>query len=71
MSMLIIQDTTGITIKRTIQSGNHARIGIFETALWVDGVRRSVRRIRKPHVEFTLKDCSNLLDELEDLDRMI
>jgi hypothetical protein len=68
--MLIIPDRTGITIKRTIQSENFVRIGVFQTALWVDGVRRSVREIGRPHVEFTINDCTDLLEELEHLERM-
>lgn len=69
--MLILPDTTGITIKRTIQSEDYVRVGIFQSALWVGGVRRSVRILTKPSVEFTINDCSDLLEELECLERMI
>lgn len=69
--MLILPDTAGITIKRTIQSENYVRIGIFETSLCVDGIRRSVRLLPKSSVEFTIGDCTDLLEELESLVRMI
>lgn len=68
--MLIMTDTTGVTIKRTIQSANHVRIGVLQTALWVGGVRRSIRETGKPHVEFDINDCNNLLNELEYLERV-
>jgi hypothetical protein len=63
--MLILTDNTGVTIKRTIQSVNYARIGVTQTALWVDGVRRAVRDNWNPHCEFTINDCADLLAELE------
>jgi hypothetical protein len=66
---IIMRDTTGITIKRTIQSENHVRIGVFDIVLWVDGVRRNVRKIGKPHNEFTINECSDLLEELDRLER--
>jgi len=73
--MLIIRDTTGLTIKRTIQSANHVRVGTTQAALWVDGVRRAVRdigaRYGKPGCEFTINDCNDLLEEMEYLERLI
>jgi hypothetical protein len=69
--MLIIRDNTGVTIKSTIQSENHVRIGIFKTILWVDGVARSVRYSGKPHGEFDLNDCADLLDELDRLEKCV
>ena len=35
--MLIMTDNTGVTIKRRIQDVNHVRIGVTQTAIWVDG----------------------------------
>ena len=67
--MLIIRDTTGLTIKRRIQDANHVRVGILQTALWVNGVRRKVRPIGKPGCEYTLNDCSDLLAELDCIER--
>ena len=69
--MMIFQDTTGVTIKQTIQSENHVRISTFETCMWIDGVRRSVRNMpfgRKPYVEYTINDCADLLAELHRLE---
>ena len=66
---IILRDSTGITIKRTIQSENHIRIGVFQTILWVDGVARSVRYNGKPHAEFTINDCTDLLAELDRAER--
>jgi len=68
--MLIIRDTMGITIKRSVENENHVRIGVFQIALWVHGERRCVRVIGKPHSEFDINDCSDLLEELENLERM-
>ncbi len=67
--MLILRDGTGVTIKRTIESENHVRIGVFQMILWVDGVARSVRYSGKPHNEFTISDCIDLLEELERLEK--
>ena len=67
--MLILTDSSGVTVKRTIQSENHVRIGILQTALWVDGVRRAIRPIGKPGCEYSLNDCSDLLAELDSLER--
>ena len=66
---IILRDGTGITIKRTIESENHVRIGVFEIALWVNGFRWYVRKIEKPHVEFTINDCTDLLAELDRAER--
>lgn len=69
--MLIIQDTTGITIKRRIQDSNHVRIGVTQTAMWLMGARRFVRENGKPHCEFTLNECEDLLKEMEYQERMV
>ncbi len=63
--MLIMRDNTGVMIKRRIQDVNHVRIGVTQIGIWVDGVKRAVRKIMKPHGEFSLNDCADLLDELE------
>ena len=62
--MLIMIDNTGITIKENVQSEDHVRIGVLTTALWTGGVRRGIRDNHKPHVEFSINDCNNLLTEL-------
>lgn len=62
--MIVLTDTTGITVKRRIQDRNHVRIGVTETALWYDGTRRSVRDNHKPHCEFTLNELQDLLNEV-------
>jgi len=67
--MIVLTDTTGITIKRFIGDANHARVGILQTALWVDGVRRGIRPIGKPGCEYTMNDCSDLLAELDCMER--
>jgi hypothetical protein len=65
--MLIIRDTTGVTIKRSIQTADHVRIGVLEITLWRGGVARGVRSVGRPHGEFDLNDCEDLLAELENL----
>jgi len=62
--MLILTDGTGVTIKQTVQSEDHVRVGVTQTAMWVHGVRRAVRNNAKPHCELSLNDCQDLLDEL-------
>jgi len=62
--MLILVDTTGTTIKTRVDDENHVRIGIFQTAVWIDGVRRNIRDNRKPHCELTISDCADLYREL-------
>jgi len=62
--MLIMTDRTGVTIKESAQSEAYVRIGVFTTALWIEGIRRSVRDNRKPHAEYSINDCADLLSEL-------
>ena len=68
--MIVITDTTGITVKSTIDDTDHVRIGTTQTACWVDGTRRNIREIGKPHCEFTINELMDLLVELEYLKRM-
>ena len=65
--MLILRDNTGVTIKRTIGDADHVRIGIFHTTLWRGGANRKIRYNGKPHGEFDINDCMDLLTELEQL----
>ena len=65
--MLIIRDTTGVTIKRTMTNEDHVRIGVLRTILWRGGIARGIRVIGKPHDEFDINDCAELLAELERL----
>ena len=65
--MLIIRDTTGVTIKRTSGDMDHVRIGVFQTTLWQGGIARRIRYSGKPHGEFDMNDCAKLLTELESL----
>lgn len=69
--MIIIPDTTGITIKRRIGDADHVRVGILQTALWIDGVRRFIRNNKKPSVELTINECRDLMEELEHQKRMV
>ncbi len=63
--MLIIRDDTGVMIKRRIQDTNHVWIGVTQTTIWIDGVKRFVRDNTKPYGEFNINDCADLLEELE------
>lgn len=69
--MIVITDSTGVTIKKRINDSDHVRIGITQIALWVDGTRRAVRdigeRYGKPRCELTLNELSDLLAKLEEL----
>lgn len=64
--MIILTDTTGITVKRRIQDIDHVRIGVLTTALYFDNYRRSIRKNHKPHCEFTLNELQDLLNEIPD-----
>ena len=65
--MLIIRNATGVTIKRSIQTKDLVRIGVLQTTLWRDGIARRIKGIGKPHDEFSIGDCAELLAELESL----
>jgi hypothetical protein len=65
--MLIIRDTTGVTIKRAITDADHVRIGVLRIILWRGWAAPRVRAIGKPHGEFSIDDCGDLLAELESL----
>ena len=62
--MLILVDNMGVTIKTRVDDENHVRIGVFQTSVWIDGVRRNIRDNRKPHCELTISDCDDLYKEL-------
>ena len=68
--MLIMTDNMGVTVKSTVQSENYVRIGVLLTSLWIGGVRRFDRRVTKPHCEYDLNDCADLLDELEHVEKL-
>ncbi len=66
--MVIFRDTTSLIIKRTLGDENHVRIGMFDIALWANGIRRTLRFVEKPPDEYVISDCSDLLDELENFE---
>ena len=63
--MIILRDTTGITVKRAIQYQNHVRLDVLESCYWIDGVRRNVRKLHKPHGEFTVDELNDMLHDME------
>lgn len=73
--MIIIEQSDGIVIKRTIDTANSVRIdkdgGI---AFWgqptppYDGMRVGFRKAAKPFCEFDINECRDLL---ADLDKML
>ena len=67
--MIILIDTTGITVKGAIGDEDHVRIGVTQTALHVDGVRRAIRDNTKPHVELTINDLVDLHEEVQRMKR--
>ena len=68
--MIILRDTTGVTVKRRIQDLNHVRFGVTQRAFWSDGVRRCVSDMPKPHGELTIDDCIDALVAMERLARL-
>ena len=62
--MVIIVDTTGITVKRTIDDANHIRIGVTNITFWIDGKARSIKEIVTPYNEFSINDFNDLLKTL-------
>lgn len=69
--MLIIRDTTGVTVKRRIQDCDHVRFGVTEACEWVNGIRRNVRPMPKPHGEITIDECKDALEQMERTARMV
>lgn len=69
--LLIIEDISGLTIKRTIEDQDYVRVGITQVSLWKNGQKRNVRDIGKtfgkPSCKFTINECHDLLVELEGL----
>jgi len=65
--MLVMRDTTGVTVKRVVQDMNHVRLGVTLVTLWVDGKKRRQKKLSKPSVEYTINEVSDLLLELESL----
>lgn len=63
--MLVITDTTGVTVKRVIQDSDHVRLGVTLMTLWVDGKKRRQKTLSKPSVEYTINELSDALRELE------
>ena len=64
--MIVLYDTTGITIRGHMNTSDHVRIGVTQITLWKHGIGRH-RPIDKPHVEFNGNDFNDLLTELERL----
>ena len=73
--MIVLTDSTGVTVKSTVNNADHVRIGITQISLWVNGTRRSVRNIGerygKPGCEFTLNELSDLLSELRHVQQWV
>lgn len=65
--MLVLYDTTGITVKHRIQDYDHVRIGVLQTSIWKSGRRRNIRDNQKPHVEHDGNDFADLLAEMDRL----
>ena len=67
--MLIYRDTTGITVKRTIDTADHVRVGILgEVRLWKrETSRHLVTYPKKPHDSYTVGELGDLLAQLERL----
>ncbi len=62
--MIIIQDTTGLVVKETIDATDHVRIDVTQTALWKGGILREVLDVGKPYCELTINEFRDLLAEL-------
>lgn len=73
--MIVLTDSSGVTIKDTIDDSDHVRIGILKITFWVDDERRNVQnighRFGKPGCEFTLNELSDLLAELRELQKSL
>lgn len=69
--MIVLRDTTGFTIKRTIDSLSHIRVGVLQIRFFSKDSDRTVRarKIGKPHNEFTLNEIQDLLEELEKIEK--
>lgn len=70
--MIVLTDTTGITIKSRIQDISHVRIGLTEIMYWVSGYERvrSVWPLTKPHDQLTLEELGEKLLNLQMFQRL-
>ena len=65
--MIILTDTSGLTIKEIIQENDHVRINETGMSFWVNDERQRVTTLDKPYVELTLNDFQDALDEMREL----
>ena len=62
--MIILPDTTGLTIKSTIQDENHVRLDNNNVRFWVCGSCQEVEGLDKPWTEQSINDCHDYLTRL-------
>jgi len=64
--MIILEDSRGIVLKRTIQDKNHVRLSssgriyFSRVNCWL-----THRKAEKPYVDMTFNELSDLMDELD------
>jgi len=69
--MLVITDTTGITVKNTIDDADHVRLGVTLITFWVNGEKRTQSVMSKPHAEHSVNELQDMLSELNVLIRLM
>ncbi len=65
--MLIVRENTCVLIRQNYWDVDYVHIGAFFVSLWKDGVKWDVRATRHPYSNYTIAECSDLLEELEDI----
>jgi len=65
--MIILTDTTGITVKQQIQDIPHVRLGVHGGLYFFSDSLTSafIRKLDKPAVEYTVNELHDLLVEME------
>jgi hypothetical protein len=68
--MIILTDTTGITIKRCIDDTQYVRLSLFHIRFFnfpsYEGCMKELP-LEKPHNEFSISEMEELLNKLERL----
>lgn len=65
--MILLHDTRSpcFTIKSTIGSENHVRVGLLSVNMWIAGEQYPAKKLNKPNCEYTINECMDLLVEME------
>jgi hypothetical protein len=63
--MLIHYDTTGLTVKRSLDTAEHVRLGVTEINIFKNDRRYRIGPMMKPHDQYTVGELGDLLARME------